>query len=236
MSRTIIQKAYSPFKKILPTPIVRWIRSISTAIITPVRFSLVTGHFLSSLKNVSVNKNGEHIPWYSYPAIDFILNKDFSTKRVLEFGAGQSTLWWSKKVKFIKSFEEDLVWYTKLKSKIYPNTELIYANLNPLENCLKIVTDNLLNNEKFDIIIIDGLYRYELCEIAINNLAEGGVIIADNSEGLGYNFQKAFKNTGFSRVDFHGFSPGVVLRQGTSFFFKDSSFIFSNESPIDLIL
>ena len=27
ISRTIIQKAYSPFKKILPTPIVRWIRS-----------------------------------------------------------------------------------------------------------------------------------------------------------------------------------------------------------------
>jgi hypothetical protein len=236
MSRTYLQKAYSPLKKILPSPLSRWIRSLCTAIITPVRFSLATGHFRSSLKNVSVNKKGEFIPWYSYPAIDFIVNKDFSDKRILEFGAGQSSLWWGGKAKYIKSFEEDLAWFTKLKSKTPSNIELVYANLEPMENCLKVINDSLYNNPKYDVIIIDGLYRYELCEIARNNLADGGVIIADNSEGTGYNFQKAFKNTGFSRVDFHGFSPGVVLRQGTSFFFKDSSFIFSNESAIDLIL
>jgi len=236
MSRTYLQKAYSPLKKALPPVLSRWLRSVSTAVITPIRFSYATGHFRSSIKNVSVNKNGEFIPWYSYPAIDFIINKDFSDKRVLEFGAGQSSLWWGKKAKYIKSFEEDLTWYTQLKTKITTNIELVYANLEPFENCLKVINDNLVNDQKYDIIIIDGLYRYELCEVAINNLAEGGVIIADNSEGTGYNFQRAFKNTGFSRVDFHGFSPGVVLRQGTSFFFKDSSFIFSNDSPIDLIL
>ncbi|MBC7476080.1 MAG: hypothetical protein H7263_17490 [Candidatus Sericytochromatia bacterium] len=105
-----------------------------------------------------------------------------------------------------------------------------------MEGCLKVINENLSKDEKYDVIIIDGLYRYELCEIAIQNLATGGVIIADNSEGTGYNFKKAFDGTEFSRVDFHGFSPGVVLRQGTSFFFKDSSFIFSNDSEIDLIL
>jgi hypothetical protein len=236
MSRTYLQKAYSPLKKALPAVLSRWLRSVSTAVITPIRFSYTTGHFRSSIKNVSVNKKGEFIPWYSYPAIDFIINKDFSDKRVLEFGAGQSSLWWGKKAKYIKSFEEDLAWYNQLKTKITTNIELVYSNLEPFESCLKVINDNLVNDQKYDIIIIDGLYRYELCEVAINNLAEGGVIIADNSEGNGYNFQRAFKNTGFSRVDFHGFSPGVVLRQGTSFFFRDNSFIFSNESPIDLIL
>ncbi|MBC7476081.1 MAG: hypothetical protein H7263_17495 [Candidatus Sericytochromatia bacterium] len=125
MSRTPLQKAFSPIKRILASPIWQFTRSLSTAILTPLRFSYVTGHFRSSLKNISVNKSGEFIPWYSYPAIDFIINKDFSWKRILEFGAGQSTLSWGKKAKFVKSFEEDFNWYNRLKSKINLNIDLV---------------------------------------------------------------------------------------------------------------
>jgi hypothetical protein len=87
-------------------------------------------------------------------------------------------------------------------------------------------------NSKYDVIVIDGLFRKQLCEIAIRYLTATGVIITDNSEG--YGFKEAFDNTGFKRVDFHGYSPGVVLKQSTSIFFNSNCFIFENDSNIEI--
>ena len=230
MSKTIIQRLFSPFKKFLPQIIHKPIRSLSTAILTPLRFSYTSGHFRSSLLNKAVDKDGISIPWYSYPAYDFLRNKDFSTKNILEFGSGQSTLWWSLKVKSIKSFEENLIWYSKVKKLVPLNVNLIYADDSDKSLCLDFIKENLKDGFLYDIIIIDGLFRNELCEIAIEKLAQDGCIICDNSEGGGYNFKQAFLGRGYSRIDFHGFSPGVVLKQSTSFFFKEKSFVFDNDT------
>lgn len=41
-----------------------------------------------------VDKDGNPIPWYTYPAIEFLNSLDFSSKNVFEYGTGNSTLWW----------------------------------------------------------------------------------------------------------------------------------------------
>jgi hypothetical protein len=232
MRITPIQKNFSHFKKNLPSFIWKPIRSLVTALYTPIRFSFNSGHFKSSFLNKAVDKRGNKIPWYSYPAIDFLKYKDFRNRRVLEFGSGQSTFWWSERSLSIMAFEENFEWYQHLNKNLNSNINLVYADNTNKSNCLATIQETLKGQEPFDIIIVDGLYRYEACELAIPYLKEGGIFITDNSEAEGYNFRAAFKDFGFSRVDFFGYSPGVVMMQGTSFFFKNSSFIFSNDDKI----
>lgn len=234
MSKTIIQKNFSWFKRNLPSFITQPIRAFATGILTPIRFSVNSGHFKSSLKNKAIDKNGKHIPWYSYPAIDLLMQKDFKGKRILEFGGGQSTIWWANRAEQVKSFEGNKAWFDYIKGLMPDNATLIFADDSSAENCITSVNKHLKEDELFDIIIIDGLWRYELCEVAMKHLNKDGAIIADNSES--YDFQKAFANSSMQRVDFYGYSPGVVLKQGTSILFKDHCFLFDVKSPITLEL
>ena len=44
-----------------------------------------------------VDKFGNKIPWYTYSAIEFLNNLDFSEKSMFEFGSGTSSIYWAKK-------------------------------------------------------------------------------------------------------------------------------------------
>lgn len=85
----------------------------------------------------------------------------------------------------------------------------------------------------YDVIIIDGLFRYEMIEIALPLMKDDGMIICDNAEG--YGFYEGFKESGLNRVDFFGNAPGVLLPHVTSIFFKSQSFAFSSEYPIPVL-
>src|SRR5947209_1387749 len=84
-------------KRALPSHMWQPLRAFATALVTPIRFSRVTGHWRSSIAASAKTRSGEAIPWYTYPAIDFLSQRDFAGKRVLEFGGGQSTIWWSQR-------------------------------------------------------------------------------------------------------------------------------------------
>ncbi len=100
-------------------------------------------------------------------------------------------------------------------------------------NELKIILmDNGLENpnyqnyvnlfkEKFDIILIDSLKRYQCAINAINALNHGGIIILDDSQRS--NYQKIFdffKNNNFQKIDFLGIAPGQLSIKNTTIFFQ----------------
>jgi hypothetical protein len=233
VQKTKIQQNFKILKIIFPAFITNWIRILLTAFITPIRFSYKSGHFKSSFKQRAVDKDGNPLPWYSYPAIEFLKTKNFKEKTILEFGSGQSTLWWAKNSKLVKSFEQNESWFKSIKKQLPLNVEIVHLT-DTSENGMLVEIEDILikENSKYDVIVIDGLFRKQLCEIAIRYLTATGVIITDNSEG--YGFKEAFDNTGFKRVDFHGYSPGVVLKQSTSIFFNSNCFIFENDSNIEI--
>lgn len=72
-------------------------------------------------KKECVDKHNNAIPWYTYPAIEYIKQLDFSDKRIFEYGSGNSSKFWAKLAKEIVSVEHDKEWY---------------------ENCLKNKTEN----------------------------------------------------------------------------------------------
>lgn len=43
-----------------------------------------------TIKNLRcIDKNSNPIPWYTYPAIEYLSTFDFSDKRIFEFGGGE---------------------------------------------------------------------------------------------------------------------------------------------------
>jgi hypothetical protein len=132
MTQTSIQKAFKPFKDYLPNWLWKPIRNVFTAILTPVLFSLRSGHFRSSFKGYAVSAKGEPIPWYTYPCIEFLRQRSYEDKRVLEFGGGQSTLWWARLARHIVTFEGDIDWYNQIKVTMPANVDLHYVSMVPL--------------------------------------------------------------------------------------------------------
>jgi len=142
-------------------------------------YLLDIGWFSAFKAGEPVDKNFEPLPWLTYSFIDFIierLNKEFN---VFEFGSGNSTLFFTKRVKQVSSVGHNNVWYNKLKSKIPGNSNLILPKPDSSGDYIAILKQS---NKKFDLIIIDGIHRNECCYKATNRLTKKGIIILDDSE------------------------------------------------------
>lgn len=231
MALTRIHATFAPIRRLLPAWAASPIRRLGTAVLTPLIFSYRTGHLRSSLLAKAVKRDGTPLPWYTYPSIDFLKNRDFADKSVLEFGAGQSTLWWADRAKHVVSLEGDKGWYEHIARTMPGNVALHLVSTESPEACVENVRRVLAQHSgPFDVIVIDGLYRFEMADIARELLADDGAIICDNAEG--YGIEEAFRHSGMNRVDFYGHTPGVVLPHSTSIFFGPSSFLFSAGHPI----
>lgn len=210
-----------------------WLKRIGRAVLTPASFGFQTGHFRSSLQGAAVDRHGEPIPWYTYPAIWFLQQKNFSGKTALEFGAGQSTSWWAQRADKVVAFERNQRWYEHLKSVLEKNVELYYDPKGDMTGF-----ENVLRGRRFDVIVIDGQKRERAAEAAPELLAPGGALLIDNSEGYGSQGRKSivepFHELGFSRVDFYGYAPGVLRTHCTSLLFRQTCFLLhSAESPAE---
>jgi hypothetical protein len=183
----------------------------------------------------AVSKDGKPLPWYTYPIIDFLKYRTFEGKVVLEFGGGQSTLWWAARASHVVTLEGDYEWHNKIKQTMPANVDLHYVLMTDPATNVSQVNDVLASKplQEYDVIIIDGLYREEMVAIACRFLAPNGIIICDNSEG--FEIYDRFKERGLDRVDFYGNSPGVVLPHCASIYFKSSSFVFDPAIPIHTI-
>lgn len=157
------------------------------------------GHLESKLKKEALNGKKEPIPWFTYPAIDYLDQLDLSNKIMLEWGTGNSSLFFSKKVKKLYSIEHNREWYKLVKRHQIDNQTLMYdeTDYSTLPKTFNI---------NFDIILIDGVNREDCAREALNLINEKGLIILDNSDRHP-NIAKFFREKGLIEIDFHGFGP-----------------------------
>jgi hypothetical protein len=231
----IIQEIFRPLKNHLPSWLTEPIRSLATAVLTPALFSLGSGHFRSSFRRAAVSRKGDPLPWYTYPCIEFLQHRSYWNKAILEFGGGHSTLWWASKARRVVTFEADEGWYDEISRTMPPNVDLFLVSMDSPQACLTGIEEALSSRGfgRFDVIIIDGLYRFELIDTARQIMTSESVIVCDDSEG--YGFYEGFKDSGLNRVDFFGYRPGVVSPACTSIFFGNNSFLFRSEHRIPVI-
>ena len=81
------------------------------------------------------------------------------------------------------------------------------------------------DNEKYDVIVIDGKRRAECAATAVKCLAEGGMIILDDSDRINTSLEyanavKTLREANLLQVDFYGFCPMNNYTKTTSVFFS----------------
>jgi len=203
----------SIWKKIVPKDI---IASLKTYQILNFKY----GHLQTVKSWTCVDRKGNPIPWYTYPSIEYIKQLNFLEKEVFEYGSGYSSMFWAERCKSLVSVEDNEEWYNKIKTKLPINVDYCFTKNK------ETYTRAILNyKKKFDVIIIDGNYRYECAVIARDKLSETGMIILDNSDWQ-EKTSHFLRESNLIEVDMTGFGPINSYTWTTSFFFS-RSFNFS---------
>lgn len=195
------------------------IRAVASAVGGPLRWAQTTGYFRSALAGKAVDRRGRPIPWYCLAAVDFLDVIDFSSADVLEFGSGQSTLWWASKAHTVTAMEESAEWHRYVAGRLPANADVTLVE-DPQEHARM----PLRLGRTYDVVVIDGGDRALAAQTALTVVKPDGLIILDNSEGHwgdpgAYPILDLLDGGGYLRVDFNGYAPGVITTSVTSLFF-----------------
>ena len=188
------------------------------------------GQWRSVRERMAVDAQGAVIPWYTYPAIEYLASFDFSDCEVFEFGSGNSSLYWAGRARSVVSVEDDQAWFATVNRKLLPNQMLLHR-----ADAAAYVGALAEQGRLFDVIVIDGNWRERCVQEAPKYLQPGGMIVLDNSDRMiELECGKVLRALGFIQVDFSGFTPINRYCSTTSMFLKtpDLQRNFRGPSPI----
>lgn len=186
-------------------------------------------------KKIVFGNTKEYTAWYTYPFLDFIHNLDLSSLDVFEFGSGYSTLYWGAKANSVTTVEHNKGWFENISSII------VSAKSKNIDLFLEENSNNYINSissrkrKSYDVIIIDGISRFEVAKASINMLRENGVIILDNSDWCP-DTVNYLVNEGFCHIPFSGLGPSNQFTWSTSLFCKTlhNPFLMNSRNAISL--
>jgi precorrin-6B methylase 2 len=173
------------------------------------------GWYRSFQTRVPVDGSGQPVPWYSYPAIRFLEERIRPYWRVFEYGCGNSTLWWSARVKHVTSCEHHAGWHARVEKNLPDNA---VCHLEVEEGYAEWISGFSC---EFHVIVIDGINRVECARHCVEALQEDGVIVWDNSDRKEYKTGYEYLiEQGFKRLDFEGLGPIVMIPTSTAVFYR----------------
>jgi len=149
----------------------------------------------------SVDESGNPIPWYTYPAIEYLSHLHFDNFSVFEYGSGNSTLWWASRAKSVIAVEDDKKWFDKINLQLAKNSVEYHLTTNKNDYVSMALSD-------IDIFIIDGKYRKECVQHVVKTTRNNGImLIFDNSDWYPKTIDYLKIKLGWVQIDFHGFGP-----------------------------
>ena len=122
----------------------------------------------------------EFLPWMNLQAVRFYGRLLQPNTRVLELGAGKSTIWLGRHGLEVIAYEHDESWANEVNDWIteygLSNVEVITASDGPAD----LISQH--PPESFDIVVIDGIDRFKCCEEILKHeiLKKGGWLIYDD--------------------------------------------------------
>ena len=122
------------------------------------------------------------MPWIPYNVIRALSPLVRPTWRVLEYGAGMSTVWWAKRVRHVHSIELDEHWYQQvhllLAQRKLDNVQLELHSKHAYTAHLDAYPDGY-----FDCVVVDGAFRDEVVAATLRLVRRpGGVLYLDNTD------------------------------------------------------
>lgn len=167
------------------------------------------------------------IPWIPHSCIHFLNSLDLKGLSLVEFGSGNSSIWFASRVQKIKSFEVDKNWIIELR-KTY----------NYLGEIVHVAHDFIFSVEdlRADVLLIDGFDRISILEKTVQGILHGEItpslIIVDNSNWFPKAVSSAIDKIDYIRVDFTGLTPAIWSESMTTVLIsrKISRTVFSDFS------
>jgi hypothetical protein len=132
------------------------------------------------------SENGLVMPWWTHPFLEVLKSWDLSNSIMLETGSGRSASWLRKKCKWVDSVESSDEWALQIdqdcKANGLTNGRLFFKFVpDGVPERMHEYFELIPKDYQYDIISIDGLYRTEMIEWAINHFkGRTGIIIVDN--------------------------------------------------------
>jgi hypothetical protein len=148
-----------------------------------------------------MDRSGNPIPWFTYPAIEYLNQFDVRDKKIFEYGCGQSTAYWRRRGSRVWAVEHDRAWFAKMSSETSADRTIYFADTEE-----DYATAIERPGSGFDIVVIDGTFRTACVDPALAHLRPGGFIILDNAE-RDVEAAQLLRQRGLFPVDFNGFGP-----------------------------
>lgn len=208
------------------------------------QYLIPKGWFESIQCRRPVSSAGEPLPWITYPALRILPALLKPSFRILEYGCGWSSLWFSTKVARVISVEHDGEWARSVNSRAANNNVIVHVprgtELEP-DLCASLPAEFAdparsgsyaaeafrYPPEYFQVIFIDGIERVLCTWAAVRTVSRRGFILFDNSDREQYEpAYRVLREAGFRRVDYWGTGPVNPYEWCTSVFFGPESRVF----------
>ncbi len=170
-----------------------------------------SGFAKSAWLGKAVDRRGHALPWYSYPAISFFETLDWRDKTICEFGAGQSTVWWSSIARRVIALESDQKWCETLRNMVGERVVVQYAPH----------LSDMLNFPDADVYIVDcyhNEWRGNICDRLLDQNLSGKIVILDDAEHNTDSMRRLREASTF-HVELFGFCPGESPRVTATYWF-----------------
>lgn len=191
--------------------------------VTPGRFSVAT-HLRSMLSVYdAVELTRLDLPWWTYPAttaVELHLATLGGRARVFEYGAGASTVWLRKRAGEVISVENDAEFLTFIEPLLAesPGEGKVLCHeidrSDPEHGADRYVhaIDDVPG--EFDLIVVDGRERVRCALASLPRLAEGGIVLLDDSQRRRY--RPALSQPGTRVTEYRGLVPTLPIPRRTA--------------------
>jgi predicted O-methyltransferase YrrM len=135
----------------------------------------------SQLLNAEVDLR--RTPWLTEEAINFLENFLLSKPdaKILEFGAGSSTIWFSRKTKNLVSVEHNPDWFARINQILLLSDASSEVDLRLIPRPYYKICEEF-PDDFFDLVLVDGRNRNGCILHATRLIKSGGVLMLDNAE------------------------------------------------------
>lgn len=182
-----------------------------------------TGWIRSVREETPVDSAGEPVAWLTYPCLRFLEDRLQPEFRIFEYGSGNSTLFFARRVDQVVSVEHDEKWYESVSKRVPVNA---YVHLSTDPSGPSYTRAPGQAQGPFDVILVDGRNRAGCLRAAPEWLSPGGVLILDDAERARYASAIAeIQADGFRRLDFWGLAPNIEYEKSTAILYRDDNVV-----------
>ena len=122
------------------------------------------------------------LPWWTRPALEWLLDQPVSKWHVFEWGCGLSSVWFNQAAKQYLGVESNPAHALAPGITVVPpDDNLTDVEAEFLQTGAKYVTEGIRLGSGSDLVVVDGIYRLACLRFAVSMVVQGGCLVVDNA-------------------------------------------------------